>query len=184
MTILPIEWVDFKAKANDKDESALLEWTVLEDAESDRFEVERSIGDAYNFKPIASINSTFAQTALMNYQYEDKSISRNIDIYYRIKHIDKAGQGNFSTIRQVRLGGNDKWILYPNPAGQFVRLDKENTSPGESSEYQIINAAGQVVMSGISNSNRDISIKSLVPGVYVFKLQAGGSTFSQRFIKE
>ncbi len=184
LTILPIEWVDFKVKPNEKNVSALLEWTVLEDTESDRFEVERSIGDAYNFKPITSINSKFEQTPLMNYQYEDISISRNQDIYYRIKHVDKAGQANYSTIRQIRLGGNDEWLLYPNPAGQLVRLDTGNSSPGEHWEYQIINAAGQEVMSGISNSDQDISIKSLVPGVYVFKLLDSGFTFSQRFVKE
>src|SRR5690606_23949243 len=50
LTLLPIEWVDFKVKANEKTVSAILEWSVLEDAESDRFLVERSIGDAYNFE--------------------------------------------------------------------------------------------------------------------------------------
>jgi subtilisin-like proprotein convertase family protein len=184
LTILPIEWVDFKAYTNEKTESAILEWTVLEDAESDRFIVERSIGDAYNFEPISSVSSKFDQTPLMNYQFEDKTISRNKDIYYRIKHIDKAGEANNSAIRQVRLTSTDRWALYPNPAGQFVRVESGIASNDDSWEYQILNAAGVEVMSGFSNSKNDISIKSLVPGLYVFVVQGEEDTFTQRFIKE
>ena len=184
LTILPIEWIDFNVKANEKNESAMLEWTVLEDSESDRFELERSIGDAYNFLPIATLNSKFDQTPLMTYQFEDKAVSRNKDIYYRIKHVDKAGQVNNSSIRQVRLGGNDQWTLSPNPAGQFVRLDKGSSSDNDAWEYKIINIAGMEVMSGLSNAQRDISIKSLVPGLYVFIVQDAGVMFTQRFIKE
>ncbi|MBK7429138.1 MAG: T9SS type A sorting domain-containing protein [Saprospiraceae bacterium] len=184
LTILPIEWVDFEVKANEKNASALLNWTVLEDAESDRFELERSLGDAYHFVPITSVDSKFEQTPLMTYQYEDRSISKNVDIYYRIKHIDKAGQGNVSTIRQVRLGGNDKWSIYPNPAGQFLRLDKGSSGENDIWEYKILNVAGVEVLRGFSNSQRDISIKSLVPGLYVFVVHGEGETFTHRFIKE
>lgn len=184
LTLLPIEWVDFNAGINEKNASAILEWTVLEDAESDRFIIERSIGDAYSFEQISTVSSKYDQTPLMNYQFEDKSIPGNKDIYYRIKHIDKAGEANNSTIRQVRFNAGDQWTLYPNPASQFIRADDGISGNKDSWTYQILNASGMEVMSGISNSQNDISIKSLVPGLYVFKVLGPGEIFTQRFIKE
>ena len=69
--------------------------------------------------------------------------------------------------------------IYPNPVKEVINI--QSKASGEFT-YQIINAAGQVVMSGKTNS-KAINAQRLTSGSYLLKIENNGVTTTHKFLK-
>jgi hypothetical protein len=56
-------------------------------------------------------------------------------------------------------------------------------SSEENYHYTILDIRGQEIIRGKKSSSL-ISVKDLIPGVYIFKLEVGNSISTKKFIKE
>lgn len=70
--------------------------------------------------------------------------------------------------------------IYPNPVKEVVKIQSKTS--GEYT-YQVINAAGQVVLHGKS-MDKTINVQSLVVGNYILKIENNGVSTSHKFIKK
>lgn len=77
---------------------------------------------------------------------------------------------------------NDDFVkIFPNPANNYLNLKSKNDNL---IEYYIINAQGQVIISDILKSERQINISKLNEGLYIIKLQnSDGNQQIHQFIK-
>lgn len=74
-------------------------------------------------------------------------------------------------------------ILFPNPAGEFVRISGKDLPQGNL-DVQIMNVTGQIMRSTtISDDNKLISLKGLSNGAYFMLVKANGFTARGKFIK-
>ncbi|MBQ8760528.1 MAG: T9SS type A sorting domain-containing protein [Bacteroidales bacterium] len=64
------------------------------------------------------------------------------------------------------------FVVYPNPANDVININ----SNASEYEYQLINALGQVVVSGQSSGKHQLDITNINKGVYFLKVIANGET--------
>lgn len=105
-----------------------------------------------------------------------------------LHHEDDGMMGSFTVIDTTSAGVSPiekiKFIIYPNPAQNFISIKFENQIP--SAELNIINLLGEVVVSSkINNINTaTIDIASLTTGIYFFQIREGNEFHQMKFIKE
>ena len=79
--------------------------------------------------------------------------------------------------------GSNSFIVYPNPAGDFVHVG----FPGDLSIGDILlyNSLGQLVLNQrISISNNDLSVTHLPQGLYLYHIVSGETTHTGKLIKK
>lgn len=75
---------------------------------------------------------------------------------------------------------------YPNPAKDQIQI-RLNSTLNERSYYSIRNMVGQLVLSGVinaGNSNIVLDVHDLPSGIYIFTLQKGSETLTERIVVE
>jgi hypothetical protein len=84
------------------------------------------------------------------------------------------------------LGGNNNFVVYPNPASSQINVALSNARDGIYT-YSLINQMGQELNSGdlnlTANSIQTLNIEELSYGVYFLKITNGQSTQTIKFIK-
>ncbi|UZT95899.1 M12 family metallo-peptidase [Chryseobacterium fluminis] len=82
-----------------------------------------------------------------------------------------------STVEQ-NDSGNDIQV-YPNPTSDILYITKVS----DKADFEIHNAAGQLVKSGVINNNR-VQVESLITGVYIITIKDKGISKIIKFIKK
>lgn len=96
----------------------------------------------------------------------------------------EAGTAQTWTISVTLQVGTDQfanqvWRIYPNPASHILLV--EGVEPG--SIVELINANGKIVRTEtISNLNTSISLSGIEPGLYLFKLNNGDQSGTNKLI--
>ena len=100
-SVLPVELLYFKAKADDKD--ILLNWETASEINNEYFQIERS-ANGLDFMAIGVVEGLGNSTMNQAYFFNDENILNNNflnTIYYRLKQIDLDGHFEFSEIVAV-----------------------------------------------------------------------------------
>jgi len=177
---VPVRFLHFTAQR--RQNYTQLDWSISRDVEADRFEVERS-DDAVNFRKIGTVAATGGQP---KYQYNDH-IPLAGKAWYRIRSIDKFNKPSYSSIALVSESGNGEEKLYivNNPVHQFIYVAATGRFAGNY-EYQLFNAAGQLMQKGsisILGGFASIPLSNAVaPGVYIVDLQNKQHRLSQKLV--
>jgi hypothetical protein len=175
---LPVTWSSFVAKRVEK--AIVLDWKTIQEWNSDRFEIERSV-DGQTFNSVGSKKASGNSHVPQQYQFTDSEVSDHITYYYRIRQIDFDEKFDYSSIVAVVANGKPvHWSIWPNPVGdqhQFniVALDKSTKS---TVSVKITSTHGAVLFSeGGSLSDLTIQVENrlqtLSSGVYVIHLSDG-----------
>ncbi len=69
--------------------------------------------------------------------------------------------------------------VYPNPAASHLNVRLAGVT---GTSYEVLNISGQVVIKGAFTES--INVNSLASGVYILKVQAGETSFIERFVKK
>ena len=116
---LPIELLDFRAKAIDK--NIVLDWTTQSELENDYFILQRSI-DGINFENIVNIPGNGTTSELSKYHFVDRSPNVGIN-YYRLKQFDFNGSFSFSKIINASVFDKTQIIGYPSKVKNEVFVE-------------------------------------------------------------
>ncbi len=120
-----------------------LNWTTNTDYKNDFFAIGRSY-DGVNFTAIEHKDALGLETtdALQYQTYDYERLSHGI-VYYQIQVIHLNGGSSYSNIIEINNQRiKDKFVLFPNPAQDEVRVDLSNYA-GKPATLQIHNAFGE-----------------------------------------
>jgi len=173
-TPLPIELLSFEALA--RPDRVVLRWATASETNNDFFTIERSL-DAKNWNVLTHVDGAGNSTETLRYSIYDHNPYKGIS-YYRLKQTDYDGAYSYSHISAVRFEGPEIGIaIFPNPANKVLNIATSETS----FRIQITNTFGQVVMTGYSQFELDIS--QLIAGVYFVRIVfADGTTHVSRLM--
>jgi hypothetical protein len=163
--ILPVEWLFFTGTRSGKTNE--LSWTTASENNCSHYEIQYS-KDAVDFKTVGTVNSLSGggnYTGELNYYYTHNTFDSPVD-YYRLKQVDFDGNFSFSNVIAIE-GTNESSdiILYPNPVEDMLYIIVTPEMIGK--PYEISNALGQIVGSGIlDESKMSFSTINLSIGVY------------------
>ena len=182
---LPLKLISFTA--DKRNGFVLTQWVTENEQNVNHYEVQRS-SDATRFLTISSKdarNLPYTQ----QYEFEDHSPLSDI-IYYRLKSIDNDGKYSYSKIIAIsnRMidGPGDLVIL--NPVHSAITILNKTIQNGEYN-YQLNNAAGQILQKGIINMSANsvsvLQLSSATPaGIYLLEIRSAETYFRKKIIVE
>lgn len=84
----------------------------------------------------------------------------------------------------VEVTSKINFMLFPNPAENELQVQL-NVLGAKPTSFQIINMFGQTILQGeLQNGSNHLNILSLLPGIYLFQIQAVGKLYTKKFVKE
>ena len=179
LSALPVDILFFTGKLNgDKIE---LQWQVGAEVNVENYEVERSFDGTY-FNSIQNINATKKNAySIIDYV----SNLRGKKLWYRIKKQDKNGSFSYSEIFTVAVPSNIKFLVYPNPAKNYIQLQFDGVTTSQKVNISIIDGMGKLVQNqniSTTSNNVFLNINTLQNGTYIIKTNLNGESFIQKII--
>jgi hypothetical protein len=166
--------VNFFATLNIEN-SALLNWQVVNTTDMAYFEIEHSM-DGITFYKIGTINATEDK---VTYQYIDKQTVIGTN-YYRIKIFDNNKVVSYSKLEKVNIQThNTNIIVYPNPAINEIDINGIDAT----ASLEILDMNGKIVLTKNSNVNT-INIEVLASGTYQIKIMDKGMISYHKITKQ
>ncbi|HNF29672.1 MAG TPA: T9SS type A sorting domain-containing protein, partial [Chitinophagaceae bacterium] len=107
-------------------------------------------------------------------------------VYYRLKQIDNDGSFQFSEVFSIHIPLNSKYTIYPNPAMNFIIIEKTGINNNLSHQIQLTDLAGKILISKYyanANSQIILPIQHLPNGTYILRFTAGNESFIQKIVK-
>lgn len=186
--ILPVELVDFRADI--RNGKTVLGWSTASEINNAGFEIQRST-DGSDYRKVGWVAGEINSNEELSYTFEDKTISSNIEYYYRLKQVDLDGKHEYSTIVHVMDKDASKVMLqriYPNPvSNDNIQLTISGNAGLSNMTIDVYNAMGQVVLSkSITKIGHDddlsLNIATLSNGSYFIKLIADQQSSYQKIV--
>jgi len=172
---LPVTLTKFTAVAESR--TVLLSWSTTEEANSDRFDIERS-ANGKQWSRIASVASQGDSKVLVNYSHVDASPLAGQN-FYRLKMVDRAADGldgtfAYSQIRNVSFKGEGGVAPYPNPAVDKILIRDHALVK----QIDIVNTSGVKVIENQQPSSAGIDVTKLPQGIYIITMSLFDGTIS------
>ncbi len=161
ITPLPVSLARFTAAAENG--TATLTWETTAETNSERFEVERS----YNGKSWSILGSVAARgesAVLVSYTFQDQSPMAGENLY-RLKMIDRDGTYAYSTLQSLRFEGRNEIVLFPNPAGEILKVTSGDW--GQIALFELRSPGGESVYITNQEPKSGIDVSKLPAGTYV-----------------
>lgn len=178
--VLPLEWVGFTARAEDKINR--LDWEIAEPDGSSHFLVERK-SSAVDWNTIERISFTGAET----YTYHDEFPAPGNNLY-RIRAVDFDGTLTYSPIRQVRNLTRNYFRVYPSVTNGPVNCELF-TEGARNSSLTVFDANGRIMdeqplatEGGWARTQLDLS--ALPSGSYSIMVKSGKEVHTQKVVKQ
>jgi hypothetical protein len=190
---LPVSLASFAAQWQDT-EAVLLTWSTASEANTDRFEVERST-DGVRFTRLAQVAAHGTSAIAQAYTQRDAALPTGAPLlYYRLRIVDRDNSAVYSPVRTVARRATDLAALTisvaPNPAVASSPASLWVTSPAPAAgTLTILNALGQVVRTlsaPVSEGTRQVplALQGLPAGVYTLRMQANSRPATARLLVE
>jgi hypothetical protein len=174
---LPVQLTAFTATRLPSGPVALA-WTTASEANSARFEVERSF-DGQTFALVAAFPAQGYSATKHAYATRDAAAPASL-LYYRLRQVDADGIAAYSPVVTVAAGSAPELQLAPNPAHDLLTLT--TVQPGS---YTVRTALGQAVLQGtMAVGASTVPVSGLPAGVYFLELYAETGRLVRRFVKD
>jgi hypothetical protein len=161
--------------------TALLQWTTLQETNTDKFVIERST-DGLNYESIGTLAANGNTTTVSKYQFTDKQMATGIN-YYRIKTMDKDAKFLLSPVRSLNNVDNDFTIsLLPNPVTEGIVYI--NTSVN-CNRIELHDATGRLIQAvNVKGTHNPLPVPHIKKGMYfVTVITDSGSKVDKLFIQ-
>lgn len=165
--------------------NASLKWVTYAEKNNKGFEVQQST-DGKNFKRVNFVNSKSvngSSNQTLEYAIEMPLL---VQSQFKLVQVDFDGTQTESNIVQLipNLFSNQVQ-LFPNPAGNIVKIKNVSVRDGEKVEVLIFDLLGkQVFETQFLGKEKELSLTSLSPGTYVVKVINGNSMNTIKLVKE
>ncbi|MGE0076386.1 MAG: endonuclease [Bacteroidales bacterium] len=164
------------------------------------FDYMQAFSTAANF--YVYVNNVLVKTATSstaNSVVNSGSISVNVSGSFTLKFVQvntSSGQVAIDNIEWTQYSttlktsasdgitntNENEFTLYPNPASDFITIGANNCS---NMKYSIVDITGKVIANGDLNNSKQISISSLVKGLYFVKITDDkGANHTMKFLKQ
>jgi hypothetical protein len=143
--------------------TALLQWTTLQETNTAEFIIERST-DGVTYEAIGNVAAAGNTTKESKYEFTDKQLANGIN-YYRIKTVDKDAKYGWSPVRSVNNTATDFTIsLQPNPVTKGVVYINTTVN---SNRIELRDATGRLVKTmNVKGTNNQLPVEGLNKGIY------------------
>lgn len=162
-----------------------LKWTVTQEQNLSRYELERST-DGAAFVKVATISAQ-NQTIETNYTHNDNTSL--FETYYRLKIIDIDGSYTYSSVVFIRkTAGKNEFAVMGNPFTEQIIL-RYKLIQNQNIAVQLFNAAGALIRKEAYNATSGTGVYTikgfshLTPGVYLLKIESGTDRQTIKLIK-
>jgi hypothetical protein len=168
-----------------------LKWISSYEKDVNYFSVEKSL-DGKEYKQAGIVFAIGNSSTMNSYTFLDENIdlSKPGVIYYRLRSVDIDGSYEYSTIRMITIGNQNKNALsvqaYPNPVSNELRVTIPLAWQNKKVNYELIGNNGLVikkVIIGNASQTEAINVQSLAPGFYVVAVSYNGERIQQKVIK-
>lgn len=189
---LPVELIQIWIEMNSNNLD--VNWDVASEHNVNYYELQRS-EDGSNFSYLTTIQAAGNSTSALHYHFEDYSVLRNINYYYRYKGVDFDGSFYYSPIVVGRLNGigsgglENQISVYPNPTSDNLNVAFEFEKE-KAIELTVYNAVGQLIMNTTLNLKGGYSVvpvqtEQWANGMYTLRVKEIGTDVSvwKKFIK-
>ncbi|MCS7085258.1 MAG: T9SS type A sorting domain-containing protein, partial [Bacteroidia bacterium] len=188
----PVEASPLTAQALDNE--IRLIWQTFSETSNKGFEIERGT-DGTNFAKIGFVEGAGTSRETKNYAYDDADVRRGVVYYYRYKQLDFDGRSAYSNVAQAVLPevkGEEALTaltVYPNPFKNSVTFRYVLRRPA-SMTLEIYDMTGKLVAAPMKNvstktsGEKTVDLSALSPGMYIYRVRAGGDTFSGKIVRE
>ncbi|MCU7548468.1 S8 family serine peptidase [Chitinophagaceae bacterium LB-8] len=181
---LPVRLVSFAVRKEGRSD-AVIYWTVGEESNVDRYEIEvangNGSGQQNGFEKIGQVASLGNISQQRQYAFTDQEFPKSGIRYYRLKIIDKDGTFTYSDVKSLRFADTNNWIVYPNPSrdGKFYFVYQMERT--DEATVQLIDGIGRLVKTyqirGSGYAEKllvDLSAGTTAQGIYMLKVVSGG----------
>ncbi|MEM6343075.1 MAG: T9SS type A sorting domain-containing protein [Bacteroidota bacterium] len=182
--LLPVQWLAFEAKW--QAENVILEWQVIEDAQTQTYIIERKNQLSNAFEQLSSMDAKgLAQE--VRYQFNDEKASRFGQLgilYYRIKQVDVNGQFQYSNVVALASQNTQADLsVYPNPAKHKIQIQIEGQiTVGD--RLKVYNQEGRIVHSEVISNTKlrlySLDIEDWTAGFYLIQLTGEHSSIAKK----
>jgi hypothetical protein len=191
-TTLPVQLIDFKAKANASD--VILNWATASEINNKGFEIERSTnGD--RFEMIGFTKGAGNTNTVVNYQFLDENAftsTNSSDLYYRLRQIDFDGAFEYSPTVLVKkhttiFGGTITAQPVPFNSDLYISVKLNGSS---ALQISLTDITGKVVkqMSYTGKEGKNMIIlndlANLSSGIYMVRINGAQQTQTIKVVKE
>jgi len=148
-------------------------------------------GDAITFEEIGFMPSNPDAHGAGSYMLQHPDYARNAINYYRLRQLDSNGTNHYHRVIEVRPGQSGDVlapVLFPNPFQNVITI-RFKTLSTEAGSVELFDLQGrQVFQSDWAKDQQpeDMTIETerFAPGVYVYRIVAGGKVFSGKVVRE
>ena len=180
---IPVTIINFAGKGSGN--SNLLSWTVSNEQNLARYELQRSI-DGINYTTVGNIPAT----GTSNYNYTDNVAGINAAIYfYRLKSVNTDGNFKYSVIVRIRTSVKG-WFAEasPNPFSETLKINIESPINDKASIILTDLSGKQLLKKDISLSQGNNAFEipeagSFARGVYMLRVQAAEQVQTIKIVK-
>lgn len=179
----PVELASFSViyAPNSVSGALLLKWQTASETNNLGFDIERSVGDAVNWKKIGFIEGNGTTTEAKFYEFIDADATTEAAYFYRLRQIDTNGAYEYSNTVEFVVSPPAEFALlqnYPNPfnpATQIVFKLKEDVQVN----LTIYDLLGREVVTLVDHEMKagthkiTFDAKDVSAGLYFYSLKAG-----------
>ncbi|MCB0790622.1 MAG: T9SS type A sorting domain-containing protein [Flavobacteriales bacterium] len=179
--VLPMELLTFDAYAVDR--NVLLRWSTATETNSDLFRIERS-ADGTGFTLLGTLPAAGTTTTTTHYAFTDDRPLEGVN-YYRLREVDRDGDGSYSPVRAVLFRPDGDLRLVPNPGTNTLQMIGGPIVPR--SVLVLLDATGREVMRHVLDLDRSIlDISALPRGLYAYRVVLPNGDVARRdtWVKE
>ncbi len=181
---VPVELMNLSARRIDN--LIAVDWATASEENNYGFEIQMQREGETVWDILGFVEGNGNSTGVQNYRYEFSETTGS-RLLVRLRQIDFDGSYSFSPVIEVRSGGYSFTLHqnYPNPFNPSTSISFELPSAMRAT-LEISNSYGAVVRTldlgelAAGAHETAIDMKELPSGVYVYRLQAGGSTQTRR----
>ncbi len=164
---LPVRLSGFNAGIKEK--QVLLEWTVTEEENFDRFEIEHS-RDGRQWAKVGEVKSAGGNEKPVAYSFFHNLPFSGVN-YYRLKMIDLDLSSDLSEIRSIVVRSENGLRVYPNPA--LEHLSVETGEGADVREIALCDLSGRVRAAGVPVKGERLQHLNVsgLQGLYLLKIR-------------
>ena len=126
---VPLTLVDFWGERIPEENFNRLFWITQSESNTDKFVVERSIGNAKNFSPIGEVEAAGNSSEELYYTFDDLDSRFAGQYFYRLKMLDLNGSIDYSKVVIIKVDDEEtakeeiEWKIFPVPTTDFLTIE-------------------------------------------------------------
>ena len=173
---LPLHLLQFTAAATDR--GALLDWQTDNEVNTSHFVIQHSV-NGLQFEDAGTVTAKNTG-GVHTYSFTHGPLAAGLH-YYRLRMVDADGKFTYSPVKMLKTAAVSGLQLYPNPAGQFVKVQGLEAS----GIIRIFTADGRLLKQWTATGSTLLAdLSGMAGGMYIVTWSIHGKTVQRQLVKQ